>query len=55
MQLSKETIKLLFVELNELLNHFDLTEKQGNEIYALMESLPCLYMGEPLEITLADE
>ena len=55
MQLSKETIKLLYSELSELLNHCDLTDEQYNEIPELMTLYNKLYYGEPLEITLADE
>lgn len=55
MQLSKETIKYLYNELNEMEKHSDLSDRQADDIYSLMESLHYLYMGEPLEITLADE
>ena len=55
MQLSKETIKYLYNELNEMEKHCDLSNRQADEICELMESLHHLYMGEPLEITLADE
>lgn len=55
MQLAKETIKFLYNELNEIEKHMDLSDRQADDIYALMESLHHLYMGEPLEITLADE
>jgi hypothetical protein len=55
MQLAKETIKFLYNELNEMEKHCDLTDRQADDIYALMEGLHFLYGGEPLEITLADE
>ena len=54
MQLSKETIKLLYSELSEIEKHCDLTEKQFDEILELMNGLRLLHYGEPLEITLAD-
>jgi hypothetical protein len=55
MQLSKQTIKLLYRELSEMEKHFDLTEQQHDEISELMNGLRLLHYGEPLEITLADE
>jgi hypothetical protein len=55
MQLAQETIKFLYNKLNEIEKDMDLSNRQAEDIYALMESLHYLYMGEPLEITLADE
>lgn len=55
MQLSKETINFLYSELNEMVIHCDLTEKQFDEIPQLMGLLHRLYFHEPVEITLADE
>ena len=55
MQLSKETIKLLYHEIDEIVCHCDLKENQFDELFGVMQLLNKLYYGEPLEITLADE
>jgi hypothetical protein len=55
MQLSKETIRLLYNEIDEIVCHCDLSETQFDELFGFMKLLNKLFYGEPLEVTLADE
>lgn len=55
MQLSKGTIKFIYHEIDEIVCHCDLPEKQFDELFGFMQLLNKLYYGEPLEVTLADE
>jgi hypothetical protein len=55
MEMSKETINLLYGEIDEIVCHCGLSETQFDELFGFMRLLNKLYSGEPLEITLADE